>query len=219
MARRRPRERVRIQRLERERDEIVAAIRRAYGIDRFECELPAATSRTGKNRKREKGGWPMATQIQTIEMAARPSWAERLHDAIGLAERFPATILALMMRIGVGAIFLKSGLTKIANFDITISLFQDEYMVPLLPPALAAVLATAIELGGSALILAGLATRLAVLPLLAMTFVIEAFVYPENWVEHLTWASMLLFLFANGAGRLSLDHGIKRVLDRRWGYS
>ena len=154
----------------------------------------------------------MATQ--TLEMSARPGLAERLHQATGLAERIPVSLLALMMRIALAAIFIKSGMTNLANFDLTISLFQDEYMVPLLPPALAAVLATVTELGCSGFILAGLATRFAALPLLGLTFVIEVFVYPENWVEHLTWASMLLFLVAQGGGKLSLDRVILRSYER-----
>lgn len=154
----------------------------------------------------------MATQI--TEMSARPGLAERLHQATDLAGRIPVSLLALMMRIALAAIFIKSGMTKLANFDLTISLFQDEYMVPLLPPALAAVLATVTELGCSGFILAGLATRFAALPLLGLTFVIEVFVYPENWVEHLTWASMLLFLVVRGGGKLSLDQLILKFYER-----
>lgn len=51
----------------------------------------------------------------------------------------------------------------------------------------------------------GFATRLAILPMLGMTFVIEAFVYPEDWVEHLTWASLLIFLLTRGPGAISLN--------------
>jgi putative oxidoreductase len=155
----------------------------------------------------------MAAHI--MEMPARSGLAERLHQTTALIERIPLSLISLMMRVALAAIFIKSGMTKLANFDITVSLFQDEYMVPLLPPALAAVLATIVELGCSGLILAGFAARLAALPLLGLTFVIEVFVYPENWVEHLTWASMLLFLVARGAGKLSLDHLIRKVFERR----
>ena len=158
----------------------------------------------------------MATHI--MEMPVRPGIAERLLQATAFANRIPVSLLAVMMRVALAAIFIKSGLTKIANFDLTISLFQAEYMVPLLPPDVAAMLATVTELGCSSLLLAGLATRLAALPLLGLTFVIEVFVYPENWVEHLTWASMLLFLVAHGAGKLSLDHFIRRASERHWGY-
>jgi putative oxidoreductase len=52
--------------------------------------------------------------------------------------------------------------------------------------------------------------------MLAMTFVIEVFVYPENWLEHLTWATMLLFILTRGPGVISLDHLIAKTLLRGW---
>jgi putative oxidoreductase len=60
-----------------------------------------------------------------------------------------------------------------------VQLFADEYKVPVLPPELAATMATSFELGCSALLVLGLATRLATLPLLGMIAVIQTFVYPS----------------------------------------
>jgi putative oxidoreductase len=125
-------------------------------------------------------------------------------------ERFPLSLLQLAFRIGIGGVFWHSGLTKIASWETTVVLFRDEYAVPLLPPEIAAALATAVELTVPALLLFGLATRLATLPMLAMTFVIQAFVYPEDWNQHLMWAAMLIFLLTRGPGTLSLDHLIAR---------
>jgi putative oxidoreductase len=45
-----------------------------------------------------------------------------------------------------------------------------------------------------------------------MTFIIEAFVYPEYWVIDLMWASVHLFLLTKGPGVFSLDHHIARIL-------
>ena len=85
-------------------------------------------------------------------------------------------------------------------------------MVPLLPPEIAAVISATFELSCSPLIVVGLATRLATLPLLGMTFIIEVFVYPEYWAMHLMWASVLLFLLTKGPGVFSLDHYVARLL-------
>ena len=112
------------------------------------------------------------------ELGERTSLTVRLHQAIALLDRFPPSILQLMFRIAIAAVFWSSGLTKIASWDTTIALFRDEYMVPLLPPEIAAAWSAAFELSCSPLIVLGLATRLATLPLLGMTFVIEVFVYP-----------------------------------------
>ena len=85
-------------------------------------------------------------------------------------------------------------------------LFADEYRVPVLAPDVAATMATSVEIGCSLLLVAGLATRAAALPLLGMIAVIQTFVYPGAYSEHLTWASILVFLLTRGAGRWSLDH-------------
>jgi putative oxidoreductase len=145
----------------------------------------------------------------------RTSFAIRLHHAITVLDRFPLSIVQLMFRVAIAAVFWSSGLTKLASWATTIVLFRDEYMVPLLPPEMAAVMSATFELSCSALIVVGLATRLATLPLLGMTFVIEVFVYPEYWTMHLMWASALLFLLTKGPGTFSLDHFAKRVLRRK----
>ena len=56
------------------------------------------------------------------------------------------------------------------------------------------------------LILVGLATRFSALALLGMTLVIQLFVYPGAYATHGTWAAVLLYLMAQGPGKLSLDH-------------
>ena len=152
------------------------------------------------------------TAHSAAALGPRTSLAIRLHHAIALLDRFPLSILQLMFRIAIAAVFWSSGLTKIASWGTTIALFRDEYMVPLLPPEVAAVMSATFELSCSALIVVGLATRLATLPLLGMTFVIEVFVYPEYWSLHLMWATVLLFLLTKGPGAFSLDHYAGRIL-------
>jgi putative oxidoreductase len=124
--------------------------------------------------------------------------------------RFPLCIIQLAMRIALGAVFLNSGLLKINSWEFAIKLFEDEYKVPLLDPVWAARLATFNELTFSVLLIVGLATRIATLPLLGMIAVIQTFVYPQAWTEHLLWASILVFLMTRGPGELSLDYLIER---------
>jgi putative oxidoreductase len=120
--------------------------------------------------------------------------------------RVPTSIHQLLFRLGVASVFLKAGLVKASSWDTTIALFRDEYRVPVLSPQLAATLATTFELGCSTLLIVGLGTRLATLPLLGMIATIQLFVYPGAWSEHLIWASILLFLLTRGPGAISLDH-------------
>jgi len=125
-----------------------------------------------------------------------------IRDVLG---RFPLPMLQLMFRLAISSVFIKAGLTKIASWETTVQLFADEYKVPVLPPDLAATMAATFELGCSTLLVLGLATRLATLPLLGMIAVIQTFVYPNAYAEHLTWVSLLLFLLTRGAGTWSVD--------------
>ena len=120
--------------------------------------------------------------------------------------RFPLAVVQLAMRIAVGSVFLNAGLLKYRSPELTLLLFRDEYKVPFFDPALMARIATFNELVFSTLLIVGLATRVATLPFLGMIAVIQAFVYPQAWTEHLVWASILVFLLTRGAGTLSLDH-------------
>jgi len=124
--------------------------------------------------------------------------------------RFPLSVIQLAMRIAIGAVFLNSGLLKINSWEFAIKLFEDEYKVPLLDPVWAARLATFNELTFSILLIVGFATRIATLPLLGMIAVIQTFVYPQAWTEHLLWASILVFLLTRGPGELSFDYVIER---------
>ena len=139
---------------------------------------------------------------------------ERVESVLDALGHFPVSILQFLLRLSIAAVFWHSGMTKIASWDTTVALFRDEYMVPTLPPELAASLAATVELTCPVLLVLGLATRLATLPMLGMTFVIEVFVYPEQWIEHLMWASILVFILTRGPGVLSLDHLVARKFSR-----
>jgi putative oxidoreductase len=129
--------------------------------------------------------------------------------------RLPLWVIQLGARLAVAGVFWRSGMVKIASWDQTVSLFRDEYQVPILPPEIAATLGTALELTCPVLLFFGLASRLGAAGLLGMTFVIEVFVYPNNWPEHLTWATLLLIVLTRGPGPVSLDHLIRtRLLNR-----
>ncbi len=124
-------------------------------------------------------------------------------------------LLALAARVAVAAIFFLSGRTKVDGLltvnDSAYTLFREDYKVPLLPPELAAHLATYAEHLFPILLVLGLFTRLSALALLGMTAVIQIFVYPGAWPTHLSWAALMLYLIGRGAGPASLDHvfGIK----------
>lgn len=109
----------------------------------------------------------------------------------------------LAHRLLVAKIFFSSGLTKIEDWGNTLVLFQDEYKVPLLPTTFSAYSATTFELICPVLLVLGLGTRCAALPLIAMTAVIQL-TYDQN-PQHYLWAAMLFGLVAFGSGRFGLD--------------
>ena len=119
-----------------------------------------------------------------------------------------SSLFVLGIRLWIANIFWHSGLTKIADFSTTIALFADEYKVPVLPPELAAYLASATELTVPVLLLVGLASRLGAVALLCMTAVIE-FTY-MSFPEHQMWALVLLVIVLFGPGKLSIDYYLSK---------
>lgn len=146
---------------------------------------------------------------------------------LGLCQRIPDSLIALLGRFSIAAVFWKSGQTKVQGLvvdvvngdfqlgwprlsDSVVPLFAEEYRLPLLSPELAATLAAFGEHLFPILLLVGLATRFSALGLLAMTLTIQLLVYPGGYPTHGTWAAVLLFLVARGPGRFSVDHWIAK---------
>jgi putative oxidoreductase len=147
----------------------------------------------------------MASIAQITEPQPR-----KLASAAAFAQRaLPMSLLLLVQRLGIAAVFFQSGRTKVEGWftipDTTVELFRSEYALPLLRPDFAAYAAAGAEHLFPILLVLGLMTRLSAAALLGMTLVIEIFVYPEAWPTHLSWAALMLPLIALGGGRLSLD--------------
>ncbi len=135
--------------------------------------------------------------------------ADRLDLVIG------DSLLVLVARLSIAAIFFMSGRTKVSGFltvtPSTYELFRTEYSLPFLSPELAAHFATYSEHLFPLLLVLGLFSRLSAFALLGMTLVIQVFVYPDAWPTHFSWAGLLLLIVARGGGAISLDRplGIK----------
>ena len=144
----------------------------------------------------------------------------RLSEMMAL---LPEWFVSLVIRFAVVSVFWRSAQTKISGWELfgqnfkfwnlsesTFLLFDYEYSVPLLPVKFAAYSATFGEFFLSLAIIVGLLTRLSAVGLLAMTAVIQFFVYPDAWNVHILWAGMLLYLIKYGGGAVSLDYLLKK---------
>lgn len=148
-----------------------------------------------------------------------------IQRVIALVGRIPDSLIAIIGRFSIAAVFWLSGQTKVDGFainivtgdfhlgwphlnDTALMLFQEEYKLPFISPAVAAPMAAFAEHFFPILLLLGLATRFSALALLGMTLVIEIFVYPDAYPTHGVWVAVLLFLIAKGPGKLSTDHWI-----------
>ncbi len=156
----------------------------------------------------------------TMPDLAPPLPQRLLEQAIQALERIPNDLVAVIARLSIAGVFWRSGETKLDGWSVSDSavyLFENEYRLPLIDPWLAAHLAAFAEHFFPALLVIGLASRFSALALLAMTLVIEIFVYPDAWPTHGTWAVCLLFIAARGPGRLSIDALIARQVRNRRG--
>ena len=146
--------------------------------------------------------------------AYAPLWRQPFELLASAAARLlPSSLLLLVQRLGIAAVFFMSGRTKVDGLltvnDSAFELFRHEYALPLVPPEAAAYAATYSEHFFPLLLVAGLFTRFAASALLMMTLVIEIFVYPDAWPTHLNWAGLLLPLIALCGGKLSLDRVLR----------
>lgn len=133
------------------------------------------------------------------------------------AETYLNPILQLLIRVTVAYVFLASGLLKLpadflwigqGDWDTTLILFEYEHPVPFLSPALAAYLGTFLEVVAPIFLIIGLGARVAAFALLIMTAVIEL-TYIHS-MQHIYWALMLAVTIIQGAGKISLDHLLKK---------
>ncbi|MEN0653863.1 MULTISPECIES: DoxX family protein [Hyphobacterium] len=173
-----------------------------------------------------------AARLHTMVFAA----AERIvsHDAI-----------AFFFRLTIAGVFWRSLLTKVQTFGLlgytelindfpvqryhvklpvlpldlrpaVIGQFENDFALPLIPGEVAAWLATLAEFTLPILIVLGVFTRLSALGLLAMTLVIQIFVFPGAWWSaHALWAALLIYLIMRGGGAWSLDGLAGRFAPRR----
>jgi putative oxidoreductase len=125
-------------------------------------------------------------------------------------------VAELLMRLYVGKIFFMSGISKLRDWEMTISLFTDEYHVPLLSPEAAAYLATGGELLLPVLLVLGMFKQFAAIGLSVVNILAVIAYYsvlqdmPAALQDHIEWGLMLLLIACSPANPLQLDHYWRR---------
>jgi len=117
-------------------------------------------------------------------------------------------LFALAVRLYLFRVFFLSGLTKLRSWDSTLYLFSNEYHVPVLPPAVAAVMGAGGELMFPVLLLLGWQGRFAAAGLFVVNLVAVLSypgLEPVMIKDHVLWAVLIAYLFFHGVGRWSIQ--------------
>jgi len=126
-----------------------------------------------------------------------------------------APVFSLIARLYIAKVFLLSGYNKISDWPSTLYLFTSEYDVPLLPPVLAAVLATIGELGLSVGLALGFKTQFSAFGLLVLNIVAVVSYYselvssPVAIHDHIEWGIILCLLIVSDVHQWSLDEFLR----------
>lgn len=128
-----------------------------------------------------------------------------------------APVADLLLRIYVAKIFFLAGWSKTQDWEMTISLFTDEYQVPWLTAQIAAWLCTLAELIFPVMLLLGFWRPLAALGLLVVNVMAVISYYhvlqemPVTLQIHLEWSLMLFLLICQPVQKLSIDYLLIKI--------
>lgn len=112
-------------------------------------------------------------------------------------------LLLLISRLWLAYIFYGGIMYKLADYDRSIAGFTTYYSVPFLSPIFAHYTSLTFEIMGALLLTAGLLTRLATIPMMAIVIGI-IFLMPQAGDKF--WLLMLLFITSYGGGKISVDY-------------
>ncbi len=148
---------------------------------------------------------------------------QRVHETVARFSQRLDWLPRLLLRLVFGYFWLETGLAKWHNHDFFTQRFANWHIIW---PSFNAYLSAATDLVGGALLMLGLCTRVACVPmivnmLVALVIVVLPDVHTlDDFVEldEVLYALVLFWLLVAGPGRASLDHLLARAAssaDRR----
>ena len=112
----------------------------------------------------------------------------------------------LFMRIFIGAMMLTHGIGKLQNYNAIVNSFPDPLGIG---SAISFAIITFVEVGCSVLIIMGLFTRLATLPLIFGMFVATFIAFPDKSFAagelSFVYMGIYIMLLISGGGRYAID--------------
>lgn len=112
----------------------------------------------------------------------------------------------LFMRIFIGAMMLTHGIGKLQNYNAIVNSFPDPLGIS---SAVSFAIITFVEVGCSVLIIMGLFTRLATLPLIFGMFVATFIAFPDKSFAagelSFVYMGIYIMLLISGGGRYAID--------------
>jgi NADH dehydrogenase FAD-containing subunit/uncharacterized membrane protein YphA (DoxX/SURF4 family) len=135
----------------------------------------------------------------------------RIFEALS---RWGDPVIKLLLRCWIAALFFRSGVMKISNFDMTQMLFHAQSAQGLLPPGLAARLTILVELGCLIFLVLGAGTRITAILLIGLIAVVDPTF--QHQIDLAYYLMVLGLIALYGPGALSLDSLVVRTLLRRF---
>ena len=152
-------------------------------------------------------------QTAVLPPQSPASRALRIHAGFARFVDTLQPLFALAIRLYVAKVFFASGLVKLSNWSSTLALFENEYHVPVLSPALAAWLGTGAEIVLPVLFALGIGTRFSALALFLFN-IVAVISYPDlsdaGLKDHLLWGALILVTLVYGPGRYAVDRWLER---------
>jgi putative oxidoreductase len=195
------------------------------------AQSPAVEAALRKSRERA------AAIARQTRRSRRGVVAAVVESFVSACAFVPYALVALAFRFILARVFFLAGqtmidgprvpltipeaLANVVQFDFSVTLpfavkpetfamFAGPFSAVPVPPALGAYLVSYAQFVLPVLLMLGLATRFSALGLMAITVMIQLFVYPDAlWSTHVYWAAMLLMLVSTGPGAISVDHVIR----------
>src|SRR5271170_7918264 len=128
--------------------------------------------------------------------------------------RWSDPAIKLLLRCWIAALFFRSGVMKISNFDITQMLFHAQSAQGLVPPELAARLTILIELACLVFLVLGAGTRITAIILIGLSALVDP-TYQQS-IDLAYYLMVLGLIILHGPGALSIDYLVVRAVVRRF---